>query len=93
MILPLDSDGPASDPRVLSAGLANAVDERRLDIVQSFIDASTGARSCEYSDRQTQSAVGRARGVLGDSKKISASGERKPFHGARPASAASDRHL
>ena len=30
--------------------------------------------SCRYSDRQTQSAVGRARGVLGDSKKISVSG-------------------
>ena len=30
--------------------------------------------SCQYSDRQTQSAVGRARGVLGDSKKISVSG-------------------
>ncbi|MEP6916618.1 MAG: M4 family metallopeptidase, partial [Acidobacteriota bacterium] len=33
--------------------------------------ARTGAAIRDYSDRKTQSAVGRARGVLGDTKKIS----------------------
>jgi thermolysin len=45
-----------------------------LDIVQYFLDASSGAVVRQYSDRQAQSAVGRATGVLGDSKKISVSG-------------------
>jgi thermolysin len=43
----------------------------QADIVQYFLDASTGDVLLQYSDRQTQSAVGRATGVLGDSKKIS----------------------
>jgi len=46
----------------------------RMDIVQYFMDAQTGAVLRQYSDRQTQSTVGRAVGVLGDSKKISVSG-------------------
>lgn len=41
------------------------------DIVQYFLDAASGSVLRQYSDRQTQSAVGRATGVLGDSKKIS----------------------
>jgi Zn-dependent metalloprotease len=45
----------------------------RADIVQFFIDAQSGALLLQYSDRQTQAAVGRATGVLGDSKKISVS--------------------
>ncbi len=44
---------------------------RRNDARQYFIDAQTGAPLLDYSDRRTQSAVGRARGVLGDTKKIS----------------------
>jgi Zn-dependent metalloprotease len=44
------------------------------DIVQYFLDAHSGEVVRQYSDRQTQSAVGRATGVLGDSKKISVSG-------------------
>ena len=44
------------------------------DIVQYFLDAQSGELLRQYSDRQTQSAVGRASGVLGDSKKISVSG-------------------
>jgi thermolysin len=51
----------------------------QLDIVQYFIDASTGAVLLQYSDRQSQSAVGRATGVLGDSKKISVSGSGSSF--------------
>lgn len=46
----------------------------RVDIVQYFLDAETGAVLRQYSDRQSQAAVGRATGVLGDSKKISVSG-------------------
>lgn len=44
---------------------------RRRDARQYFIDAGTGAPLLDFSDRRTQSAVGRARGVLGDTKKIS----------------------
>jgi bacillolysin len=43
----------------------------RHDSRQVFIDAQTGATLLDFSDRKTQSAVGRARGVLGDTKKIS----------------------
>jgi thermolysin len=46
----------------------------RMDVVQYFLDAESGTLLRQYSDRQTQSAVGRATGVLGDSKKISVSG-------------------
>jgi thermolysin len=42
------------------------------DLREYFVDAHSGALVFEYSDLQTQSAVGRATGVLGDSKKISA---------------------
>jgi thermolysin len=42
------------------------------DILMTFIDARSGDVVLEYSDRQTQTAaVGKAVGVLGDSKKIS----------------------
>ena len=49
------------------------------DTIQYFLDAGSGAVVDEYSDRQTQSAVGRATGVLGDSKKISVSGSNGSF--------------
>lgn len=42
------------------------------DLREFFVDAHTGAIVFDYSDLQAQSAVGRATGVLGDSKKISA---------------------
>ena len=42
------------------------------DLREYFVDAHSGAIVFDYSDLQTQSAVGRATGVLGDSKKISA---------------------
>jgi bacillolysin len=41
------------------------------DFIQYFLDASSGDVLMQYSDRQTQSSVGRAIGVLGDNKKIS----------------------
>lgn len=43
------------------------------DLREYFVDAHSGAIVFDYSDLQTQSAVGRATGVLGDDKKISAS--------------------
>ena len=44
--------------------------------VQYFRRRRDGGIAFDYSDRQTQSAVGRAAGVLGDSKKISVSERR-----------------
>jgi Zn-dependent metalloprotease len=41
------------------------------DLREYFVDARSGTIVFDYSDLQTQSAVGRATGVLGDSKKIS----------------------
>jgi thermolysin len=43
----------------------------RGDARQYFVDARTGATVLDYSDRKGQSSVGRAIGVLGDTKKIS----------------------
>jgi Zn-dependent metalloprotease len=42
------------------------------DLREYFVDAHTGAIIFDYSDLQTQSAVGAATGVLGDPKKVSA---------------------
>jgi len=47
--------------------------------VQYFLDASSGGVLMQFSDRQSQSAVGRATGVLGDSKKMSVSGSGTSF--------------
>jgi len=52
---------------------------KQLDVIQYFLDASTGDVVLQYSDRQSQSAVGRAVGVLGDSKKIAVSGSGSSF--------------
>jgi thermolysin len=41
------------------------------DLREYFVDAHSGRIVFDYSDLQTQSAVGRAIGVLGDDKKIS----------------------
>ena len=41
------------------------------DLREYFVDARSGTIVFDYSDLQTQSIVGRATGVLGDSKKIS----------------------
>ena len=63
VVLPLDRGGYTLAWRFRVVG--------RADTRQYFIDARTGATALEYSDRKTQAAVGRATGVLGDSKKIS----------------------
>jgi thermolysin len=49
------------------------------DIIEYFLDARSGDVLLQYSDRQTQSAVGRAIGVLGDNKKISVTGASPSF--------------
>jgi bacillolysin len=41
------------------------------DLREYFVDARTGDIAFEYSNLQTQSAVGRGTGVLGDTKKVS----------------------
>ncbi len=41
------------------------------DIRQYFVDAHDGSIAFDYSELKTQAAVGRAQGVLGDTKKIS----------------------
>jgi thermolysin len=41
------------------------------DVREYFVDARDGSIAFEYSDRKTQTAVGRGQGVLGDVKKIS----------------------
>jgi thermolysin len=50
-----------------------------VDIVQYFLDAGSGDVLLQYSNRESQSAVGRAVGVLGDNKKISVSGSNGSF--------------
>jgi bacillolysin len=63
VVLPLDAGGYALTWRLRIT--------TRADSRQYFIDARSGAAILDYSDRKGQSAVGRARGVLGDTKKIS----------------------
>lgn len=65
VVLPLDSGEYALAWRVRAATGA--------DLREYFVDAHSGVVVFEYSDLQAQGAVGRATGVLGDSKKISAS--------------------
>jgi thermolysin len=79
VVLPLDPGGYALTWRFRIV--------TRADTRQYFIDARTGATRLEYSDRKTQAAVGRATGVLGDSKKISvrpASGQFQTRDDLRP---------
>ena len=79
VILPLDAGGFALAWRMRVV--------MRRDARQYFVDAHTGATVLDYSDRETQSAVGRATGVLGDTKKISvksASGQFQTSDELRP---------
>ena len=62
---------PADDARTYRLAWRLRAVTAQADIIQYFLDASSGDVLLQYSDRQTQSAVGRAIGVLGDSKKIS----------------------
>lgn len=63
VVLPLDAGGYALTWRLRVV--------TRRDTRQYFVNARTGATVLDYSDRKTQTAVGRALGVLGDTKKIS----------------------
>lgn len=63
VILPRDSGDYSLTWRIRAATGA--------DLREYFVDAHSGAIVFDYSDLQTQSAVGRATGVLGDSRKIS----------------------
>ena len=64
MVLPRE-DGTASLTWRLRAATG-------ADLREYFVDAHTGAVVFDYSDLQTQSAVGRATGVMGDAKKVAA---------------------
>ena len=63
VVLPLDAGGYALTWRIRVV--------TRRDTRQYFVSAQTGATLFDYNDRKTQTAVGRALGVLGDTKKIS----------------------
>jgi thermolysin len=63
VILPLDSERFVLAWRLRAASGS--------DVREYFVDAATGAIALDFSVRKSQSAVGRATGVLGDSKKIS----------------------
>lgn len=63
VVLPLDEGGYALTWRIRAF--------TGTDLRQYFVDARSGRIVFDYSDLQTQTAVGRATGVLGDSKKIS----------------------
>lgn len=63
VVLPLDSGGYILAWRVRAASGG--------DIREYFVDAHSGAIALDYSDVHTQGKVGTARGVLGDTKKIS----------------------
>jgi thermolysin len=63
VVLPLDAGGYALSWRIRVV--------TRRDTRQYFVSAQTGATLFDYNDRKTQTAVGRALGVLGDTKKIS----------------------
>jgi thermolysin len=60
---------------------------RGADVREYFVDAHTGAIAFDYSDLQTQAAIGVGTGVLGDQKKISATASNGQFvaeDGKRP---------
>jgi bacillolysin len=71
VVLPLAEGGFALTWRVRAV--------TATDIRQYFIDARSGSVVFDYSDLQTQVAVGRAQGVLGDTKKITATPETGRF--------------
>jgi thermolysin len=74
MVLPLDNFDGGGFALVWRLRAATEADVR-----QYFIDARSGSVVLEYSDLQTQTAVGVSQGVLGDSKKISVAPETGRF--------------
>jgi thermolysin len=71
MVLPVGSGGFALVWRLRAA--------TGSDVRQYFLSARDGSVVLEFSDLQTQAAVGVARGVLGDSKKIAVTAESGRF--------------
>jgi thermolysin len=69
---------PQDDGRFRLAWRMRAVTPA-VDLIQYFLDAASGDVLLQYSDRRSQSAVGRAAGVLGDNKKISVTGSGGSF--------------
>lgn len=63
VVLPLDAGGYLLAWRLRAASGG--------DIRQYFVDAHSGTIALDYSDLKTQDKVGKAQGVLGDTKKIS----------------------
>jgi thermolysin len=68
VILPLTEGDATSFVLAWRAQVLTGFDARIV-----FVDAQTGAVRLDYTDRDTQSAVGTGKGVLGDVKKVSAS--------------------
>jgi bacillolysin len=68
MVLPLREGDAVTYVLAWRAQVLTGTDARVL-----FVDAQTGAVRLDYTDRDTQSSVGKGTGVLGDSKKISVS--------------------
>ncbi len=79
VVLPLDAGGYALTWRFRIV--------QRADTRQYFVSAQNGQTVLDFSDRKSQAAVGRALGVLGDTKKISvraASGQFQSRDDLRP---------
>jgi thermolysin len=68
VVLPLDGE---ARPAYALAWRVRVMTPRALDVF--FVDAHTGVVLRRESDLETQAAIGRGRGVLGDDKKVSAS--------------------
>ncbi len=74
-VLPLPGEGEAITFVLAWRGqILTGTDARTV-----FVDAHSGAIRLDYSDRNTQTAVGRGTGVLGDSKKVSVTGAAGSF--------------
>ena len=74
MVLPTTEGDAVSFALTWRAQILKGTDARTI-----FVDAHTGAVRLDYSERHTQSAVGRGVGVLGDAKKMSVTGSGSNF--------------
>jgi thermolysin len=74
MVLPENETGGLSFSLVWRGQILKGTDARTI-----FVDAYSGAVRLDYSERHTQSAVGRGVGVLGDTKKMSVIGSGSGF--------------
>ena len=79
MILPLTEGDAVTFALAWRAQVLTGLDARVV-----FVDAQTGAVRLDYTDRDEQSAVGKGTGVLGDTKKVSASDASGTFRAIDP---------